>query len=135
MGMLAWAMSGCFLTEGVHAEVTTLDGEHCKAAVGKDASNVEVYFGVGLPEREFDQVAHLEMSASEFHDTAELLDELRRSAAACGADAVIGVDKKYGVNVRTYLLIDDEDVEERHILTGVAVRYREPTPRFDAWED
>ena len=134
MGMLVWAMPGCLLTGGVHAEVTTLDGEHCNAAV-KGASDVEVYFGAGLPEREFDQVAHLEMSASEFHDTAELLDELRRAAAACGADAVVGVDKKYGVNVRTYLLIDDDDVEERHILTGVAVRYREPTPRFDAWED
>lgn len=89
------------------------------------ASEIDVFFGAELPPRAFERVAFLEVRTRHSTDNAALLDELRRSAAACGADAVIAVDKDFAVAEVSYMFVDDEDIEEEQVLTGVAIAFEE----------
>jgi len=84
-----------------------------------------VFFGAELPPRAFECVAFLEVRTRRTTDNAALLDELRGSAAACGADAIIAVDKDFAVRDVSYPFVEDEDVEEEHVLTGVAIAFEE----------
>lgn len=135
IGVVAWVLAGCGLfSSGVRPELTLLDGARCEARPGRTADTVEMFFGAQLPEQPFDRIALVELSGPGHMDTKALLSALRVEAARCGADALIAVDKKFGVQTRTYIFSDDEDVDERGIVTGVAVAYRPPA-QFEHWDD
>ncbi len=135
VGVVAWALAGCGLfSNGIRPEITPLDGARCEARPGRTSDTVEMFFGAELPEQAFDRIALVELSGPARMNTKALLSSLRSQAARCGADAVIAVDKKFGVQTRSYLFSDDEDVEERGIVTGVAVAYR-PAASFEQWDD
>ena len=128
-------LAGCGLfSSGIRPEITPLEGARCEARPGRTADTVQMFFGAELPEPAFDRNALVELSGPARMETKALLAALRTQAANCGADAVIGVDKAFGVRTRTYLFSDDEDVEERGIVTGVAVVYR-PAATFERWDD
>jgi hypothetical protein len=114
-----------FGLDEVRHDTTPLPGHRCASRSSASAAGIEVFFGADLPPRAFERIAFLEVRSGRAQDNAELLDELRRSAAACGADAIVAVDKEFAVREVTYLFVDDEDVEEEHVLTGVAIAFEE----------
>jgi hypothetical protein len=118
-----WIAACGLVFDAVRHETTELPGHRCASRSSASAAGVDVFFGADLPPRSFDRIAFLEVRAQRTVDNATLLDELRRSAAACGADAVIAVEKELAVREVTYLFVDDEDIEEEHLFTGVAVSF------------
>jgi hypothetical protein len=123
--LLPWSIVACAFWDHVHHDITPLAGHRCESRSSASASEIDVFFGAELPPRAFERVAFLEVRTRHSTDNAELLDELRRSAAACGADAVIAVDKDFAVAEVSYMFVDDEDIEEEQVLTGVAIAFEE----------
>jgi uncharacterized protein YbjQ (UPF0145 family) len=123
--LLPCSILACAFADQVHRDTTPLAGHRCDVRGSASAAEIDVFFGAELPPRAFERVAFLEVRTRRAAGNAELLDELRQSAAACGADAIIAVDKDFAVSEVTYIFSDDEDVDEEHVLTGVAIAFEE----------
>jgi len=78
---------------------------------------VEVFFADTKPNRDFDQIAFIEVKGPIYTSTDTLLSRLKNQAQWWGADAVIAVKKSDTVPV------SDSDSPEP-LLTGVAVKYK-----------
>lgn len=123
--LLPCSIAACVFWDQVRHDITPLAGHRCASRSSASASEIDVFFGAELPPRAFERVAFLEVRTRRTTDNAALLDELRRTAAGCGADAIIAVDKDFAVAVVSSLFVQDEDVEEEQVLTGVAIAFEE----------
>lgn len=116
-------MGGCgFLTEDVKRVVTPLDDVVCLQATQRSVARREIYWDwEELPDREFRRLARIEIAGP--GSVESLLEELIAQAAACGATAIIDVEREHTVEIETFLLDDEEDVNHRTIVSGTAVRW------------
>ena len=115
--------SGCsFVGNDVERVVTPLDDVVCLEATQRSVAPREIYWDwEEPPQRQFRRLARIEVSGP--GSTEALLEELTAQAAACGATAIIDVDREHTVEIRTDVLDDDDDVYHRTIVSGTAVRW------------
>jgi len=102
----------CLALAGVSACTFSSAVGYGPAAPARDPARVPVIAGTRL-ERPYDVVGHV-VTQKDGTDPREAADELRRLAAALGADAVIGVTLELGFGVWNV---------GQHLF-GTAVRYR-----------
>lgn len=119
----ALVVSGCgFVSDGVTRVVTPLDDVVCLEATQRSVARREIYWDwEEPPKREFRRIARIEVAGP--GSTETLLEELTAQAAACGATAIIDVEREETVEIQTYVFDDDEDVYHRTIVSGTAVRW------------
>ena len=139
--VLVSATSGCaLLGDDVRRDVMPLDGTVCLEATQRSVAPRPVYWDwQDPPKRAFRRIARIEVSGP--GSTETLVRELVAQAAACGATAVIDVDKEHTVEVVDHWFqADDEDVYPKTIVSGTAVRWVDledgpPAREVHGWDE
>jgi hypothetical protein len=113
----------------IETEITKIGEVNLSPEIGL----VEIYFGETPPQKEYIQIALIEVVGKKYSPTDTLLAVMKRQAQNLGADAIVSVKKSYR-DRETGDLVDDllNIGNEKHkneaysapILTGVAIRYK-----------
>ncbi|MEM6995692.1 MAG: hypothetical protein AAF721_34605 [Myxococcota bacterium] len=147
LGALALFASslGCsFLFDPISHKVMPLDGNACNGAAPTVVRSLPVYWSwEAQPERPHQRLARLEVEGESGVSLEQLLSELQSKAAACGATALLAVEREYGVSVQSHFLSDDETISQTTVVSGTAVRFggtelhRNPTSNHEVfgWDE